>query len=408
MRKICILAIFLCLAATGLQAGGYQVSLHGNKQIGMGLIGTSLSMDASSAFYNPGGLAMMPGKFSVLAGGSGIFASTAFQMPYPSLIQASTNNSPGTPFYFYAGYKITPKLAAGIAINTPYGNSLKWEDEWAGRFLIQEISLQAITIQPTLSYQIAPYLSVGAGLVYTMGAVSLSRALPVQDENQEGRLLIEGSTTNIGFNAGMLFSGQNGLQVGVSYRSRVDMDVDDGKAFFTVPASLQGNFPPENRVGTSLPLPANLDLGLSYQLNSKLLLGVALNYVFWEAYETLDFTFETNTLSLTDSQSPRYYSNTLIFRAGGHYELNEKWTVRAGAYYDPSPVDPDFFSPETPSLNNLALTSGLSFSAGRFGVDLSLLYIMGLEADRHYVPENFGGTYKSRAIIPGLGISYGF
>jgi len=36
-------------------AGGYQVGLHSQRNIGMGLIGTSLSYDASALFYNPGG-----------------------------------------------------------------------------------------------------------------------------------------------------------------------------------------------------------------------------------------------------------------------------------------------------------------------------------------------------------------
>ena len=45
-------------------AGGYQVGLHGVKQIGMGLVGTSLTLDASSLFYNPGGLSFITPDYS--------------------------------------------------------------------------------------------------------------------------------------------------------------------------------------------------------------------------------------------------------------------------------------------------------------------------------------------------------
>ncbi len=407
MRNFMISALLLLAVTGNAFAGGYQVSLHGHKQIGMGLIGTSLSLDASAAFYNPGALVMMPDQFEVQAGVSGIFASTAFQMKQPSLYQAKTDNPPGTPFYFYVAGKITDRLAAGLAVNTPYGNSLAWEDAWAGRFLIQEISLMAITIQPTISYKLTDHLSVGAGLIYAYGAVEMERALPVQGPDGEGRVNIEGSTSNYGFNAGVQYEHPAGIQIGLSYRSKIDMEVDDADALFSVPASLAGFFPAENKVAVSLPLPANLDFGLSYQVTPDLMVGMALNYVFWDVYEELHFDFETNTPSLQDSRNPREYSNSLILRIGGQYRVNESLFVRAGSYFDPSPANENYFSPETPSLNNLAFTGGLSFiPMPGLSIDLSLLYVIGMEQEMMYVPENFGGTYQSRAIIPGLGISF--
>ncbi|MDR4987898.1 MAG: outer membrane protein transport protein [Bacteroidales bacterium] len=404
MQKSRIIALSLMLITAFAYAGGYQVSLHGQKQIGMGLIGTSLNMDASAAFYNPGALAMMPGSISLQAGASGIFSNITYQAEHPSLYQAKTDNPIGTPFYIYAAGMITDKLAAGIAVNTPYGNSLQWEDGWAGRFLIQDISLRAITIQPTLSYRLTDHLSVGAGLVYVLGQVDLGRALPVESSAGEGFVNIEGSTSSIGFNAGVLYASDAGINIGVSYRSRTDMEVDDGKAVFEVPASLAGLFP-NSDVATMLPLPANLDIGLSYQVSPDLMIGMALNYVFWEAYENLSFTFAQNPT--LDNVSPREYSNTLIARIGGQYRVNETLYFRMGAYFDPSPVNDIYFSPETPSLDNLAFTGGLSFLPGQnLSIDVSLLYIMGLEGDRTFAPASFGGTYKSRVLIPGLGISY--
>lgn len=407
MQKPIISLLLLLLAVNSSMAGGYQVSLHGQKQTGMGLIGTSLHMDASAAFFNPGGLAMMPHDFSVTGGINGIFSDITYQMEQPSLYQASTENPPGTPFHFYGAAKLTDKLAAGVAVNTPFGNNLTWEDDWAGRFLIQNISLQAITIQPTLSYRLSEYLSVGAGFVYALGTVDLEQALPLDGPDGEGRINIEGNTANYGFNAGIQFTHPSGLAAGVSYRSEIEMDVDDGQATFVVPPSLTAGFPSPTNVSMQLPLPANLDAGVSYQATPELMIGMNLNYVFWDTYEELVFDFEDNTDMLQDSENPREYSNTLIIRLGGEYKINELFTARAGTYFDPSPVHEDYFTPETPSLDNLAFTGGLSFAPdSRLSVDASLLFIMGLEDEGVYKPENFGGTYKSRILIPGLGISY--
>ncbi len=407
MRNLRYLFWFLLLTSSpGLFAGGYQVSLHGQKQIGMGSVGTSLVHDASCMFFNPGGLAMMKQKFSVTGGVSFLRSYAVFSKDYTDY-QAETDNPMGTPFTFYAAMKINEKLAAGLAVNTPYGNRLKWGDDWAGRYLIQDISLASVFFQPTVSYKLHPNLSIGAGLVYATGSVDLNKAVPVAYQNGgDGKVNISGSASSYGYNAGLLFK-KGKLSIGIDYRSRVDMALDEADASFTVPASLSANFPAENKTKVSLPLPANLDVGASFEVNKKLTAGFSLNYVFWEVYDSLIFDFQTNTPALADSRNPRAYENRLIVRVGAQYDLSEKLTVRAGGYYDPSPVNHDYFNPETPSLDITAFSCGLSYRPfERLSFDASFLYLMGSEMHMQYQPDNFGGTYKTRIYIPGIGVSY--
>jgi long-chain fatty acid transport protein len=391
------------------QSGGYQVSLHSHRNMGMGLIGTSLNFDASTVFLNPGAMATLPSNYSFMAGISGIRSTTKFQLEKPSIYQAATDNPLSTPFYLYATARIAKNLTLGLAVNTPYGNSLKWEEGWAGRYLIQEISLQAITIQPTVAYRLSESVSMGAGFVVATGKVDLKRKLPVQNESGEGEVNISGNTMNYGFNAGVLIALMPDLNIGLSYRSLIQMELEKAEANFTVPESLGYLFPEDNTVATSLPLPANLDLGISYRFSDKLMAGITLNYVFWSAYESLDFDFEMNTSALNDIQSPREYSNTLIFRTGAEYRLLDNLFLRAGAYFDPSPVNEIYFSPETPGLNNLGLSTGLTFlPTDNLSIDVGFLYVMGIEKDVSFLPANFTGTYKSRAYITGFGVSYSF
>jgi len=407
--KLIITIIYIIITASVSIAGGYQIGLHSNKNIGMGLIGTSLYADASAAFYNPGAMVNLPGEFNFVAGISGIRSITKFQLEKPSIYQAATDNPISTPFYFYVTASLSDKLSFGIAVNTPYGNSLKWEDGWAGRYIIQEISLRAITFQPTFAYRLSETISVGAGFVLATGTVDLKRKLPFQNDSGEGELNISGSAMNYGFNAGILFAPITEMNIGLSYRSLIKINLDQADANFSVPESLREFFPETNTVATSLPLPANLDLGISYRFSEKLMAGITLNYVFWSTYENLDFDFEINTMALNDVQSPREYSNTLILRTGAEYQVLENLFLRAGVFYDPSPVNEIYFSPETPGLNNIGLSAGLSFlPMGNLSIDVSFLYVMGLKKDVRYLPGNFNGTYKSRAYIPGLGISYSF
>jgi long-chain fatty acid transport protein len=409
MRKLTLLSLVCTFLISGVYAGGYQVGLHGQKQIGMGLIGTSLSLDASAMFYNPGGLSFMKPSYSFAAGISPIRSFTVFRKNEPSTYKTVTENPWGTPFYFYGAARITDRLSAGLAINTPYGNSLSWGKEWDGRFLIQDLSLKAIFYQPTVSFKINDWLGIGAGFVFATGDFDLTKALPTTGADGEGSVNLNGSTEAMGFNAGVMLKPVEGLSIGIDYRSEINMEVSGADAKFTVPASLAGNFPANNKFSTTLPLPANLDFGISYDVSEKLMIGLSLNYVFWSVYDSLIFDFETNTPALPDSKNPRLYEDKLIVRVGGEYKVTDKLAIRAGGYYDPSPVNEKYFSPETPSLNNLGLTAGLSFCpVEKLSIDISFLYIMGMEADKQYTPDNFGGTYKSRVYIPGFGLTYNF
>lgn len=403
-RKLTILlvcpALFISLSA---YSGGYQVRLQGQKQTGIALIGTPFAYDASSIFYNPGALAMIKQKYNFSGGVSTIFSNHVFRKESTDY-EARTDNPMGTPFYFYGSTKITDNLSVGFGVYTPFGSSAKWDNDWAGKYLIRNISLMAIFYQPTLSYKVSEWLSVGAGFIYATGNVKLEKALPYNDAPAE----LEGSTGSIGYNAGVYLKPFNGLSLGVSYRSEIKMEVEDGEANFDVPESLESTIPRKNKFDATLPMPANLDFGISYDVNDKLTLAVEVNWVMWDIYDTLSFKFE-KAGDLLNSDNPRLYKDSWITRVGGQYKLNDKIVLRAGAYYDPSPTNKNYFNPETVSLNTIAWTLGMTVTPVKnLDIDLSYLQLHGEESEKSYEPANFSGIYKTITIIPGIGVSYSF
>ena len=407
MRRITFLLLLFCFAAMTSIGGGYQVGLHSTRNTGMGLIGTSLSYDASVIFYNPGGVSFLNDKWSFSGGLSLIMARATFQGKDVNY-QAHLEHELNTPFYFYASYKATNNLSLGLAVNTPYGNSLSWGDNWQGRYLIQNLSFQAITVQPTISYKFKNIVGLGFGLVWSYGGVNLNKALPLDYTGGEGQLNIKGSTIGFGFNAGLMVHPVKNLSIGIDYRSKINMDVQNANATFTVPASLRSQFP-DSKVEVSLPLPANLDFGISYEINQKFMIGLNLCYVFWKQYDSLVFNFKTKTSSLGRTATPALYQNRLIPRIGLQYKVNSIVTVRVGGYYDPSPVPSDYLNPQTPSTNEIGLTAGLSvFPFKGFSIDAAFLYLMGTKRDGTYSPENFAGTYYTAFYIPAFGLTYSF
>ena len=409
MRRITILMLFLCLAITTSFGGGYQVGLHSMRNIGMGLIGTSLSYDASALFYNPGGASFVQDKWSFSGGVSFLMARTTFQAKNVQE-QYNLEHQINTPLYFYAAFKPTDNLSIGIAVNTPYGNGLSWGEDWKGRYLIQDLSFKAFTFQPTISYKIKNVVGIGVGLVYAYGAVDMNKALPLQDAAGEGTLNINGTTGNFGFNAGIMVHPDKGWSLGLSYRSKIEMSVKGADATFSVPASLGSNFP-NNKVDVMLPLPANLDIGASYEFgkDNQWMIGLNLCYVFWSTYDSLAFDFETKTPAVNRSVSPALYTDQMIVRLGVQHKFNNVLTARIGGYYDPTPVKNDYLNPQTPSSNQIGMTCGVSVTPVKgLSIDAAFLYIMGIERTGTYSPDNFAGTYKTSVFSPGIGLTYNF
>jgi len=389
-----------------LSAGGFQVNLQGNKQAGMGHLGTSFYLGASSTFFNPAMMGLDTNKFSFELGGSLIFSEITFQNRETGLTERADNDV-STPFYFYGTYKINDKFSAGLGVYTPYGSAVKWDDDWSGKNLIQEISLRAIYVQPTLSYQVNEKLAIGGGLTAVFGSFEIDRAVPAPiGENNTTHL--EGDETGFGFNAGVHYQATEKLSIGLTYRSKVDIELEDGDASFNMDPAIASGFP-DGQFAADLPLVATSTLGLAYQANEKWLFSVEGSFIEWSDYETLDFDFETNTSSLEDSQNPRKYDDAIILRVGAQYSMSEKVILRAGFYYDESPIQDDYLNPETVSSNNWVGTGGLTYQPNHsFSLDLSLIAIKGEERTSQYKPANFGGVYETFALIPGIGFNYTF
>jgi long-chain fatty acid transport protein len=155
-------------------------------------------------------------------------------------------------------------------------------------------------------------------------------------------------------------------------------------------------------------LHATATLGGAYVLHKKHTLALDVNYVFWSVYDSLNFDFAENTDKLDDLKSGKHYQNSFIFRAGYQGELVENLYVRGGITYDMTPVQDGYLTPETPDANKLAVSAGLGYRWKGLRMDVAFLWVEGAKRYDINLETNFGGTFKGRAFIPGLALSYDF
>jgi long-chain fatty acid transport protein len=385
---------------------GFQVNFQGQKQQGMGCAGTALYQDGASIFYNPGSVAFS-NENSINIAITPIFSHVLY-VDSATRLGYRTNNPIGTPFSAYGLFQAHKhdKLKFGLAAYTPFGSTVQWEENWIGRFALTRLELKAIYIQPTLSYRIADVIGIGAGFIISTGNVNLQKDIPVQDSlGKYGHADLSGKAIGFGFNAGVHYDLNKKLAIGITYRSRINMQLKNGEAIFTVPTSLDLNFPDGKFTG-ALPLPSVTTLGLAFKPTDRWSLVLDINHVGWKAYDTLAFDYEENTSSLLDTKSPRNYKNIFAFRGGGQFNVVPKLDVRMGAGFGFTPVPETSVTPETPDANRAYITGGFSFRfTEKFSIDASIYYTQ-LKRTSKNEETNLFGTYSTKAIAPGLSLIY--
>jgi len=410
MKKHALITTALLLSASMSFGAGYQLNVQGLRQIAMGGTGTGWMWDASSIFYNPGGLARLK---NIQAYGSIQFltANTQYvQTPTGGYSERSASQV-FTPFNLYVGGRINEegKFAVGLGIYTPFGSGLTWNDNWEGKYVVQSISLRSIFFQPTISYKISDVISIGGGFVYAIGNLRLKQALPIQDNyGNDSRAELKANANGVGLNLGVHIKPADAIQIGISYRSQVNMTARNGKATFTVPQAVQSSFP-NTDFKAEIPLPQVFSIGIGVRPIPALTLTAEANWVGWKAYDTLFFDYEDNTPSLQDTKAPRNYNNTLAFRLGANYKVSDRVALMAGGAYDPSPVADDFVSPDLPDADRWVVSGGFTVKAtDKLTILGAVEYATSAKRDAKYVPADFNGKYQTKAFIPCIGVTYDF
>ncbi|MDE5668752.1 MAG: outer membrane protein transport protein, partial [Duncaniella sp.] len=166
----------------------------------------------------------------------------------------------------------------------------------------------------------------------------------------------------------------------------------------------------------------------------------------WHAYKTLNVEFLDEQLAANglNQYIPKHYKNSWCFSLGAEYALTDRLDLRAGLMVDTSPVDKNYYNPETPGMTKIEPTLGLSFRPiPQLSVDLGFMYVAGAGiknascespdlmgkaflgkllksgmsaeqvsgiATQFNIPttKTFTADYKLHAFIPSIGISYSF
>lgn len=448
MKKILLTSALISLALP-MMAEGYQINTLSARQGGMAHTGVALKLGAESMYFNPAGLAFMDKTCGFTGAVNGVSATAKAKIDNAWY---KTDNDVATPIMFNAAFSIYDNLKAGVSFYTPYGSGINWGENWPGAILNQKVSLKTYTIQPTLSWKITPKLSVGAGLTMAWGSVDLNKGL-VNPATLDFMLKAQGvdysfgntmpASVNLkgtseygwGFNLGVMYDVTDRLTLGASYRSKMNMKVEKGDASVsyntvneTVLGLLQSTLDLLNTANftAEMPMPSVWSFGVGYKPTDRLTLAFDAQLSGWSAYKTLDIEFLDDKLTAYDQHLTKDYKNSWAFRLGAEYGLTDRFDLRAGCILDMSPVNDDYYNPETPGMTKIEPSAGFSFRPVQgLSVDFSILYVAGLGANdtkcsyidllaarlqNPAIPatRTITADYRVHAVVPSIGVSYSF
>jgi len=454
-----------------LPAQGFGIYEQGT--CAMGRAGTGVAApcaDGSAIFFNPAGLAGLKGGRATL-GVTLLDVQGGFTDDISR--QKSSLDDPLLAIpQVYAAYSVTPKLGVGIGLFAPYGLQTRWPLTFDGRFAGYDNILRSVYIQPTVAYQVTPWLSLGGGLDIVLGKVELNQRLDLADApvpplpgvpvgtvfGQFGiapgtdfaDAHLEASKTIVTAHWGGIIKVNDKLSIGGRYLMHATFNYEGTARFTQVPTGLvipaaltvgpltipagtpidaflaapatSGGLDLFNTVLTSQAVttqitnPEQLIFGLAYKPRKDWTLFLDYQFTRWgKRFNTLTINFANPALNRVLYES---YQNTNGIRLAGEWAKDAKWTFRGGYLRHQGAAPAQTVTPLLPEGRRNEFTGGFTvkLSPG-FSADVAYQYInqddrrgRTREALFNQVPTTLlnHGVYEFHAHLFGVSLGYAF
>lgn len=422
--SLTVALLSLALAVPEARAAGFAIFEQGGRGMGFAGAFTAQADDPSAIFHNPAGIAWLKGT-QVYFGGTVVRPHSEFTgaAPFPGAsVTEKSDAGVVVPPTLYLTRSIGEKTAVGIGVMTPFGLKTKWANPstYSGRFLSQEAELKGIAVNPTVATQLSDRVSIGAGLDVRLSKVKLLRrvatfnpfTLRTVDAAQVE--LNADLATAIGFNGGILVKADDHVSFGASYRHKVRTEYDGQGNFAlldTGNAQLNGAVARvlpsgDIPVKTEIETPGIATFGVAVKSGAWTVEGDAVWYQ-WSTFDQLPITFTSrpDLSSIVEEE----YKNSWQYRFGVERKFSDRFSGRAGYFFDTTPAPAESVSPLLPDASRHGFCVGASWLVGAVRVDAGSWYLKFKERSTEGLQrDGYDGAYKSNAFTLGLSFGYTF
>jgi long-chain fatty acid transport protein len=360
------LAVTLALSSqAGLaHAAGFALIEQNASGLGNAYAGqAAVAADASTIFFNPAGMTLLPDRQVVMAGH--LIAPNA-EFSGISTVGGGDGGDAGSLAFVPNGYfafRLTPDVHLGIGMNAPFGLATEYDNGWAGRTQALKSELKTININPSIAWKASDVLSLGAGL-----SIQYAEATLTNIAGGAGPVAVKGDDYGWGFNLGALWQVTPATRLGLAYRSEVDYTLEGNVVFSNFPASTTNG-----AVTAAATLPDSASLSLFHRVNDRFDLLADVTWTGWSDFKELRILRSSGALlSLTEEN----WDDSYRYSIGLNYRVNSQWMARGGVAYDETPVSDTFRTARIPDQSRTWLAFGLQYKlSGKSLIDVGYAHL---------------------------------
>ena len=371
-------------SAAGFALIEQNVSGLGNAYAGQAAAAT----DASTIFFNPAGMTLLPDRQVVMAGHlikpQTEFAGTA--TPNNGGGQGGDAGDPALVPNGYFAFRLTPDVHLGIGMSAPFGLKTEYDSGWIGSNHAVKSELKTINLNPSIAWKASPSLSLGAGLSLQYVKATLTNTSPA------GLATVKGDDYGWGFNLGALWQINPATRIGLAYRSEVEYTLEGTVAFSGVPV-LNGP------VTADATMPDSASLSLFHKVNTRWDLLADVTWTGWSDFDELRIVRTTGAVV---GVTPENWRDTWRYSVGANYHYSNTLTLRGGVAFDQRAASDEFRTARIPDEDRTWLAFGAQYrmsERSRIDVGYAHLFVKDARLNKTEGGVSLTGTYEGSVDI---------
>jgi long-chain fatty acid transport protein len=399
-----LVTVLLAAAPPAAHAAGFQLFEQSGRALGSAYAGeAAIAADATTIFYNPAGLTLLDGT-QVAASGFLVWTHFFFENRGSHLSDSVLNSAGvgGEPLTGgnggnagsaqplssgFISHRLTDRVSLGLGVSTPFGLQTDWPRGWVGRYSARFAQVQSFNFNPSLAVRVTDWLSLGGGADAEYVNATLTNNIDVgsgcqvqgpklhvpsaacipvlhlQPQKIDAYANLKGNSWAAGYNFGALLRPTSSTRIGVTYRSRLQHDIE-GFAEFRVPKNgrivqTQGQLI-STPASVPVTFPDRASISLFQQVFDDWAFLADFSWTHWSLFNKLQPHFANpKQLPLIEHED---WNDSERYALGVVWTPSKVWTGRFGTAYDFTPIpDREHRTPRIPDADRIWLTFGLGY-----------------------------------------------
>lgn len=332
------------IAASSVGASGFQLMEQNGSGLGNAYAGSAaVAENASTIFFNPAGMTQLRAT-ELSAGFTPVITSFEFTNKGSSVgALAGTGNGDNAGGFAlipnsYISHALNKDLFVGIGLSAPFGLKTEYDRPWLGGAQALMFDIKTINLNPSVAYRVNDAVSLGLGINYMYMEAEYQRLAAVVSPATASTLVtLKADDAAFGWNVGGLFKLSDTTSLGISYRSKVEQNLE-GTLKFAGPIA-GGPTTYNGSAKADLELPDTVILSLKHQLNKDWLLLGDISHTGWSSVDQVHIVRTSGALSgVTVQTLDANFRDTWRVALGATQQYTPSWKIKYGAAYDQTPV----------------------------------------------------------------------